>query len=157
MERKSHYTDLLFTITLFCVFAITALIVVLFGADIYQKTSSNMDTNYTKRTAIAYIGEKVRQHNTKDSIEIGFVEGSQALIIHQELNESFYNTYIFCDNGYLKEVTMPAEQIVSLKSGQNVMQLDSIALKNTSENLLSITLTDIAQNTYSLSLYVHNQ
>ena len=157
MERKSHYTDLLFTITLFCVFAITALLVVLFGADIYGKTSTNMELNYTKRTALAYMGEKVRQNGFENGTEIGEVDGKQALVLHQEANETLYNTYIFCDDGYLKEATVPANQKVSLQNGQTIMALADIALEKVNGNLLRITIVDTAQNEYSMTLQMRSK
>lgn len=157
MERKNHYTDLLFTIALFCVFAITALLVVLFGADIYGKTSSNMELNYTKRTALAYVGEKVRQNGYEGGTEIGQVDGREALVLHQEANGSWYNTYIFCDGGYLKEATVPADQPVSLLNGQTVMELADIALEEVTESLLRITITDVAQNEYSMMLQLRSK
>lgn len=157
MERKSHYTDLLFTITLFCIFAITALLVVLFGADIYGKTSTNMELNYTKRTALAYMGEKVRQNGYENGTEIGEVEGTQALVLHQELNEIVYSTYIFCDSGYLKEATLPADQTVSVQNGQAIMELKDIALEEVNENLLRITIMDTAQNEYSMMLQMRSK
>ena len=58
--NHQHIIDFLFVLSLFCVFAVSSVLLILFGADIYNKTVQQMECNYSSRTSIAYITEKIR-------------------------------------------------------------------------------------------------
>ena len=53
-RENQHMIDILFVLSLFCVFAVSSVVIILFGAHIYRSTVSQMDDNYTARTSIAY-------------------------------------------------------------------------------------------------------
>ena len=59
-NARKHSTDILFVLLLFLVFTSSALAVILLGAKVYQNTASRMESNYTVRTALAYVTEKIR-------------------------------------------------------------------------------------------------
>ena len=50
--QKGHVVDFLFTLALFCVFAASALMVVVIGANVYRQTVRGMDSNYDSRTSL---------------------------------------------------------------------------------------------------------
>ena len=62
-QRSSHIIDLLFVLSLFCVFTVCAFLVVSIGANVYRATAENMENTYSTRTALAYVTEKLRQHD----------------------------------------------------------------------------------------------
>lgn len=57
-KNQGHIVDLFFTLSLFCLFAASALIVVIIGSDVYRKTTANMEENYATQTALSYTAEK---------------------------------------------------------------------------------------------------
>ena len=57
-NARKHSTDILFVLLLFLVFTSSALSVILLGAKVYQNTASRMESNYTVRTALAYVRKK---------------------------------------------------------------------------------------------------
>ena len=59
-RRDKSIVDMLFLLALFGVFLISALFIVLFGANIYKKTVNDMDANFSARTSVSYITEKIR-------------------------------------------------------------------------------------------------
>lgn len=63
-HEQVHITDLLFSLGLLCLFTISSLTVLLIGAHVYKQTALDMKTNYTTRTALTYVAEKVRQHDS---------------------------------------------------------------------------------------------
>ena len=48
-NENKHMVDVLFVIILFCVFAVSALILVMIGANVYKKTVNDMDSNFNSR------------------------------------------------------------------------------------------------------------
>ena len=61
--KRRHMIDFLFPVALFFVFALSALALILLSAGIYQSTTETSSLQYTARTALAYIGEKIHQND----------------------------------------------------------------------------------------------
>ncbi len=53
LKRDRSIVDVIFMITVFGVFMLSALFVVLFGAKIYKKTAHDMSVNFSTRTSLA--------------------------------------------------------------------------------------------------------
>ena len=77
---RRHITDIIFLLSLLCVFAVTAVFVVIFGADVYKGISQRMQDNGNMRSSITYLSEKVRQ-NDSGGVRLGAVGQSDALIL----------------------------------------------------------------------------
>ena len=65
VKRSRHATDLIFVLSLFCLFTVLSLFVVIQGADVYQGISREMSANYSARGTVAYLTEKVRRTTGK--------------------------------------------------------------------------------------------
>lgn len=133
--------DVLFTLALFCVFAATALIAVILGADIYSSTVASMNRNYNTRTSISYLAEKVRQSDTAGGVSTAVVNGQDALVLTQILDGKPYETWIYTGDGELREVLVASGVEVRPQDGQTIMPLDSLELQQ-SGALLTLTATD---------------
>lgn len=103
-KKFSHRSDFIFTLTLFTVFLISSVILVLFGARIYQKSVSETAENRRIRTSLSYITEKIRQCDHQNSISVTNLDERAVLVLYSEYNQTPYATYIYWDNGYLKEL-----------------------------------------------------
>ena len=58
MKRKNenrHMVDVLFVLTLFCVFAVCSILLIAVGARSYQNTIDSMETHFTSTTPLSYI------------------------------------------------------------------------------------------------------
>ena len=67
MNEKTdrHIIDILFVISLFALFVLSAVFLISIGAGIYSKTMYNMNANFDSRTAVAYINEKMEKAQGK--------------------------------------------------------------------------------------------
>ena len=83
--KRKHMIDYLFPIALFFVFALSALTVLLLAARIYQSTTENSSLNYTSRTSLSYISEKIHQNDMDGKVTIGSFDGCDALIMEQNI------------------------------------------------------------------------
>ena len=109
-----------------------------------------MKTNYTTRTALTYVAEKVRQHDSTSSISLGTLEDAPAL----ELSESIGGvSYIYEDENALKELFVQASQPVTKSQGETILAIQNFSIEQAGENLLRFTVTD-EENT-SASLFIH--
>lgn len=158
-QEKRHIVDILFVLALFGVFAFSALVLVILGANVYKQTVSSMSQNFDSRTASSYIIEKVRQNDIYDSIYIDSLEGVNALVLTQESSGSLYNTYIYYHDGELKELFTSVDKAIgsnTLESGTTIMELNDFDLSYINEQLLSITLTTADEESKTLYISLHS-
>ena len=147
-KRNKSIVDFLFILALFGAFAITALFVVLFGARIYRTTVSNMNTNYEKRTAMAYITEKIRSHDYTGGADVSDAditsdtEDHSVLKLYQEVGGKRYVTYLFVADGYLKEFTADEAYDFDYRNGTNILAIRDFSVRKVNDGLYRFDITD---------------
>jgi len=90
-NENRHMVDVLFVITLFFVFALSTLTLVILGANVYKRTVDHMDTSFNARTSYAYLSQKLRQNDEVDTIELSDLDGINAIIMTNMVNDTVYN------------------------------------------------------------------
>ncbi|MEG1821291.1 MAG: DUF4860 domain-containing protein [Clostridiales bacterium] len=130
-----HTGDVFFTVLLFLLFALTGFGVVAMGANVYRHTAENMTLNYDTRTSVFYISEKVRQ--APGAITLGKCGNLEGLIIDESYDGKPYETWIFCGNGKLREVTVAQGEKIEPNDGQAIMDIEDLSLK-INNNILTI-------------------
>ena len=154
-QENRHIVDVLFVLALFCVFAISALMLLIIGANVYQKTVNDMDANYNSRTAFSYITEKIRQNDTSSAVSIGTLEGHPALILSQEVDGKLYNTYLYEYDGYLTELFTGSTQELGsniLKAGHPLFPLKDFDITKVDSSLYRFVLT--TEESSPITLYI---
>jgi hypothetical protein len=130
MRQEKHFiVDILFVLALFGIFAVSALVVVTIGADIYQRTVQDMSSNYDSRTAISYLTEKVRR--------------ADSLLSDEQEGERFC-TLLYYHDGYLKELFMREGADLggdAAAAGEKILQLSDLEYRFLSDRLLSVSMT----------------
>ena len=159
-QEKNHIVDVLFVLALFVVFTLSALVLVILGANVYRQTVRYMDENYTARTDYSYLKEKVRQNDIYDSISIGELEGTTALVLTREIGDTDYATYLYLHDGSLRELFMRQGSDIGsdpLSAGKEIMPLQDWVLTSAGEHLLHIDLTleDGTRKELYISLHSH--
>lgn len=132
-NARKHSTDILFVLLLFLVFTSSALAVILLGAKVYQNTASRMESNYTVRTALAYVTEKIRHADESGAISPGELDGLPALILSQEIEGTSYRTYLYFQDGALKELLTEASREVTPEQGTAIVSLAGFSIEKTEE------------------------
>lgn len=159
-QERNHIVDVLFVLALFVVFTLSALVLVILGANVYKQTVSYMDENYTARTAYSYLTEKVRQNDLYDSVSIGELEGTTALVLTQEINDTTYATYLYLHEGSLRELFMRQGSDIGsdpLSAGQEILPLKDWTPEMAGDHLLHIALTLEDNTQKELYISLHSQ
>ena len=78
-SKKHHIIDILFPISLYFVFTVSALTVLLLATNVYRTTTENSALNFNANTSLSYITEKIHQNDTEGAVSIGSFDGHQAL------------------------------------------------------------------------------
>ena len=154
-KKHQHIIDIMFLLSLFCIFAMSSVTLILFGADIYQKTVSQMDSNYSARTSTAYITEKIRQSDSSGSITISNYNNTDVLMLTSEINGVTYATSLYEYNGYLYELFSRADIELPLDAGQPIMEIEKLRFKKCNDNLLEISFYDADNSLNTIYVNVH--
>lgn len=155
-KPKNHVIDYFFILGLFFVFTATALVVVLIGVNVYESTVANMNENYTSRTSLTYVGEKIRQNDSSGSISVGDVQGSSALIIEKNVNSVPYVIYIYAYDGKLKELFIKKDQSFLPGDGDSVMEVANFNISKPTNNLIKIETMDSNGKTLETFINLHS-
>lgn len=145
--KQRHMIDFLFPVALFFVFALSALTVILLATRIYQATTENSSLNYTSRTSLSYISEKIHQQDTGGDVSLGTFDGCDALVLRQEQNNTSYCTYIYCYQNELKEIFLKDGANSSASAGQTILKVQEFSVAQTKDGLFSFRCTDEAGQT----------
>ena len=160
-KRKSsdnqHTVDMLFVITLFCVFAVCASLLIALGANIYKSTIDSMEDHYTLPTALSFVTEKVHQHDTSDSVSIVTYGDGSALLLKEEYGSATYYDYIYCYDGYLRELFVADGVNLSPDAGEKLMAVSSWDIDMADSGLLHVSIGDHKDNVIDSSIYVHSR
>lgn len=139
---KGHVVDLLFTLALFCVFAFSSLSVAVIGANVYRSTVNNMGQNFSMRTSLAYVTEKVRQNDTAGAVYVQQLDDKPALVLEQSYNGTTYQTWIYHKDGSLRELFIRKGVAFSAQDGQEITQINAFSVALPDEGLLEFSMTD---------------
>lgn len=136
---RSHIIDMVFVICLMFLFIFSALSVITIGANIYQKNVTAVDDNYHKRTACAYITEKVRQSDVNGGIFIKKIFDQNALVLQNEEDGILYNTYIYDYEGNLMELfAMDELKDLYPQTGQKILELTKFDIEYVGDDTLFV-------------------
>lgn len=149
-SARRHMVDVLFALALFCVFAASLLAVVLLGADVWRRTADGMRQNFSMRTSLAYVSEKVRRNDAADAVYIGQLGGSPALVLEQNVFGAVYRTYIYHYDGALREVFAGPSAVVLPESGQSIADLSGFSVSERDDGLFLICCTGADGKEYSV-------
>lgn len=148
--KRRHMIDFLFPVTLFFVFALSALTVILIAAGIYRSTTESSARSFSSRTSLSYISEKLHQNDCANTVSIGSLDGCEALVIEQTYQDTIYRTYIYAYEDSLRELFSRADMDAKASDGKVILEIRSFSLEQLSDQLLKFTCTDQNEQTASM-------
>lgn len=154
--KRRHMIDLLFPVALFFVFALSAVILILLAAGVYRATTENSSLQYTSRTSLAYLSEKIHQCDENGGIFLGKLDGYDALILEQTYGEDAYYTYIYSCGENLKELFIRDGVEAAAENGQTILEVKEFNMEQISDQLLKFTCTDTQDRTSSAVIGVRS-
>lgn len=134
-DRPARITDVLALLCL-TVFALGVLLSLLTGAGIYRRLVAAGETAHDRRTALQYLTTRVRQ---AELVEIGTLEGQEVLVLRETVDNETYTTWVYCYEGFLRELYGVPGARLPLKAGAAIAQAESFRLEQAGD-LLSVTL-----------------
>ena len=153
-RRDKSIVDMLFLLALFGVFVISALFIVLFGANIYKKTVNDMDANFSARTSVSYITEKIRTNDTDGNVFVLHRNEQDTLALRRITDYGTYYTYLYYSDGYLREITVADNATFAPETGTPILEATSFGIEEIGPSLLAFHITDDknAKTTFYVSI-----
>ncbi|WP_075721605.1 DUF4860 domain-containing protein [Roseburia sp. 499] len=140
-SNRKHVIDMIFPFSLFFVFAVSALLVTLLAANIYQGTTTRGEDNYESRTVLSYVTEKIHQGDERGGVSLGTFDGHDSIIIWQAYGEQNYQTYIYEDEGVLRELFIQEGVPANAADGTEIMEVHDFQMEQLQSGLLRFSCT----------------
>ena len=138
MQEKTthHIIDILFVLGVLVMSVILGLFLIGAGTGVYKNLLSASDENERLRTPVAYITQKVRQHKTAGAVSIDDIDGIPALALKTTIQDADYITYLYADDGNLKELFVPADiEKMHASAGLAVTSVDAVTFSKEDDGL----------------------
>lgn len=140
MKRQSEHLEGLMALLLFGVFAVCLMVVLLTGADSYQGLTRRDQASSDGRTCAQYLATRVRQADIDQSVTVGEFDGSDALLLTQNILGDDYVTCIYVYDGWLMEQFCKAEAKLLAEDGERIMTAHSLETSE-EDGLLRLVIT----------------
>lgn len=159
LKKSSHTsaTDLFFTLALFGLFAASSFLLIMIGVRVYQSSVTVMEDTYSTSTALAYVTEKIRQHDQTGAISLSQLEGQTALVLKDTVEEDSYLTYIYSDGTYLRELSVKESRPVSADLGEKILEVKNFSITDQENGFWEFSASDKNGNPVSLLLHMRSE
>jgi len=150
--------DIIFSLVVFALYVVAALILVMIGGRVYQNASANMSTHYDQRTSVFYIAQRLRQSDDAGQIRVEQLDGQDALVLTEVVGGQVYETWIYVQSGQLYEQLLAPGAQPSAAMGQAIMPMQALTVDGSQLNhgLLTVRFTLQNGSTTSIDLYLRS-
>ena len=131
----------LLTLMLFLVFAICIVSVILGATGIYERLSNRSAETGDRRAAAMFVAVKLRQNDIMGGVRIENLDGEDALVFTEELEAGRFCTWLYCHEGWLYEILVPARVTPRPGDGEKLIPAQAMELE-TDGSLVSISIRD---------------
>ncbi len=152
-RSQKHSVDTLFSFLLFGLFVLFLLVLLLFSAQLYQRSVGSLDENQNLHTAATYLTTKFRQHDNAGSRYVAHFGDLDALCFEDVIDDTACTTYIYLLDNELKELFTLSGTTLSPDAGTTIAALSGFDFEQTEDGFLQIRLTDKDGHTASLALH----
>lgn len=140
--NKNRSVNILLPLALMLCFALCAVTVLLFAANVYSSAASGSLLGDTSRTALAYISEKIHRCDENGAVSVGSFDGCDSLIIRQKEDGRDCCTYIYYYGGSLMELFAFEDADVTAAFGSKISELDSFEISMPAQGVFRFSCTD---------------
>lgn len=150
--RKSDMSGVL-VLLVFAVFMVSVLFVLLTGADVVQELTQRDQDSFDRRTAAQYVATRVRQADSSGMVSVREFGDGTALVLSEEIDETIYETIVYCYDGYLRELFMEEGLSMDPEFGEKILPMKAFAVTDFGTYLqVDLELTDVETETVILKL-----
>lgn len=153
-NEKQFSFQFVFIMILFLMIVILSSMIILLGKNIYSKVNEERALNYEKRVSIAYVANKIRQADRKNSVRTESLSGQSAVVISEIYDGYEFETWIYFYDGAIYEMFADKSIAFSPDDGMKVTDAESFNIEKLKDNLYKLSVSDKEKTTeLILNLY----
>ena len=141
-KGRGQRIDTVFVLIIFCIFAISVLMVLMFGASIYQNMTEITREGQNERTVLSYIWTKTKNEDGAGRVTVGFFHGLSALFYEEEFDGVPYRTMIYFHDGWVYELFSDASLEFYPEDGVQIIRAENLFFTQTSFGLIKVSSGD---------------
>lgn len=124
MRERLRKPDMggLLALLLLGVFGVCVLSVLLTGADAYRGLTERDQAAYGRRTAAQYLTTRVRQADRWNGVSVEAFGEREALALTEEIDGETYVTWVYYDDGYIRELFTFAGADLTPEDGEKIIE-----------------------------------
>ena len=126
---KSTRVDILFVLIVFCVFAVSTLVSLILGGNVYKNAIEQSQARYDERTFLFYIWTKIKNSDEYDRVYVESIDGTEVLVLEENFFGELYLTFIYYHDGWIKELFVDSSHEYDLADGLEILSLENGSLK----------------------------
>ncbi len=140
-SEQSHAISGVFVFLLLGVFAVFSTVLVLFGAQAYRATTDRTDAHGSDRTIYSYLLNTVRGDDEQGIVRMRSEGGVDALAVAYNYGGEPYEKRVYCYDGYLRELLIPADYEFDPAEGEPITEAQSFRVEMNG-SLLTLQVVD---------------
>jgi len=138
-SNRGHRIDTIFVLIIFCVFAVSVLMVLMLGASTYEHVTAMSREDYAGRAVLSYIWTKVKNSDDVGKVHIGEFHGLPALYIDEEIGQMRYRTAVYRHDGWVCELFYEADLEFYPEAGSQIISIDDLTFEQLESGLIKVS------------------
>ncbi len=126
MKKKKTKITSLVVLLVFCIFAGCILLVLMTGADVYNRLVQREQTQFDQRTVAQYVTTRLRQGDLAGAVSVETFGGRSTLVIRETIAGNPYETRVYCYDGYVRELFSIADGDFEPVDGEKVLEAEAL-------------------------------
>ena len=118
--------ELVFVMALVVIFGLTTFTLVVSGSEAYKSIMEKKNVHSELRIALSYINMRIRQGDREEGVFIkpSPVGNGSSIVIEEPIDEMVYETWIFWEDGTLREAFVEKGEAVSFDKSFEIARID---------------------------------
>ena len=140
-RSDAGFLEIILIAALILLFGATTFTLVSAGGDAYDRLLEQRDIDITLRVALSYITTQLRQNDIAAAVQVRDGVSGEYLTLRRESGGEVYETRIYLDSGWLKEVSTFEDLPFDPESGSPITQLTGFTCRYVDSNETALLLT----------------
>ena len=139
---RGHKIDTIFVLLIFCVFAVSVLMVLMLGANTYKNMTEISRDGQDERTVLSYIWSKVKNGDEDGGVTIDYFHGLPALFIDDEIDATVFRTTIYLYDGWVYELFSEAGLDFFPEDGVKIIRAEQLKFESADYGMIRVSSGD---------------
>ncbi|MCL2125023.1 MAG: DUF4860 domain-containing protein [Oscillospiraceae bacterium] len=134
--------ETVFVLVIFSVFALSVLMVLMLGANVYKNMTEISRSGQDERTVLSFIWTKVKNGDDAGSVYVGEFCGQPALCFDKDYGGAMYQTVIYHYNGWVYELFYETGYEFFQEDGVKVYEIGDLRFEEAEYGMIKVSSHD---------------